>query len=260
VRGALAVADRPARTPLGGALADGDARAEPARFRPSSGSRNRPNGRGARRIVRISVVVAAVIGAPVVALGAAGADPSAQDWKTLRSCESSGHYDIVADNGHYGAYQFDLSTWRSVGGSGLPSDASQAEQDYRALYLYRMRGWQPWECAGMRDLQPDADASSGQVPDRSDSRYMAPHGSGSGSGVPAWPGRVYQPGDCAAELKAWQLQMNAYGYDFVGTGCYGDKTSQAVQDLQAANGLPTSGLLGSKTWQAAWTGTAPKGS
>ena len=76
--------------------------------------------------------------------------------------------------------------------------------------------------------------------------------------VPTWPGRIYQPGDCAAELKAWQLQMNAYGYGFVGTGCYGDKTSQAVLDLQAANGLSTSGLLGPKTWQAAWTGTAPK--
>jgi peptidoglycan hydrolase-like protein with peptidoglycan-binding domain len=52
--------------------------------------------------------------------------------------------------------------------------------------------------------------------------------------------------------------MNAFGYGFVGTGCYGDKTSQAVRDLQAANNITTSGLLGPKTWQAAWTGTAPK--
>lgn len=250
MRGALAVGQRPARTPSGGALADGDPRAEPVRFRPSPQSRNH-----LRRTIRIGVVIAAVVGAPVVLLGAAGADPSAREWQTLRTCESSGQYDIVADNGHYGAYQFDLSTWRSVGGKGLPSNASPAEQDYRALYLYRMRGWQPWECAGLRDLKPDADAGSQQVPDRSDSRYMAPHGRNQ---VPTWPGQVYKPGDCAAELKAWQQQMNTYGYGFVGTGCYGDKTSQAVRDLQAANGLPTSGLLGSKTWQAAWTGTAPK--
>jgi peptidoglycan hydrolase-like protein with peptidoglycan-binding domain len=105
----------------------------------------------------------------------------------------------------------------------------------------------------MRDLQPDADARSKRVPDRAEALYMAP---GGGRG-PSWPGRVYQPGDCAAELKPWQLRMNAFGYGFVGTGCYGDKTSQAVRDLQAANGITTSGLLGPKTWQAAWTGTAP---
>jgi hypothetical protein len=203
--------------------------------------------------VRTGVVLAAVVGSPVAVLGAAGADPSAHDWQTLRTCESSGRYDVVAANGHYGAYQFDVATWRSVGGSGLPSDASPAEQDYRALYLYRMRGWQPWECAGMRDLQPDPDARSKRAPERSESLYMAP----GGSRVPVWPGRVYQPGDCATELKAWQLRMNAFGYGFVGTGCYGDKTSQAVLDLQAANGLTTSGLLGPKTWQAAWKGAAP---
>ena len=83
---------------------------------------------------------------------------------------------------------------------------------------------------------------------------MAPRG----NRLPTWPGRVYQMGDCAAALKAWQQQMNAYGYGFAATGCYGDKTSRAVLDLQAANGLTTSGLLGSKTWNAAWTGTAPK--
>jgi resuscitation-promoting factor RpfA len=232
-------------------LADGDARAEPVRWRAHRPKRSRLKW---RRIVRNGMVLAAVIGLPVVALGAAGADPSAADWHALRACESSGRYAVVAANGHYGAYQFDVATWKSVGGTGLPSDASPAEQDYRALYLYRMRGWQPWTCAGARDLQPDADARSKRVPERSESTYMAP-------GVtkqPAWPGRVYQPGDCATALKAWQLRMNAYGYGFVGTGCYGDKTGQAVLDLQAANGINTSGLLGPKTWQAAWTGAAPK--
>ena len=34
---------------------------------------------------------------------------------------------------YYGLYQFDLGTWRSVGGSGLPTDASAGEQTYRLL-------------------------------------------------------------------------------------------------------------------------------
>lgn len=232
-------------------LADGDVRVQPVRWRSPTPLRNRGIW---RRIVRNGMVLAAIVGLPVVALGAASADPSAAQWQTLRACESSGHYGVVAANGHYGAYQFDVSTWQSVGGTGLPSDASPAEQDYRALYLYRMRGWQPWECAGIRNLQPDADARSKRVPGRSESAYMAP----GASQQHAWPGRVYQPGDCATELKAWQLRMNAYGYGFVGTGCYGNKTSQAVLALQAANGIKTSGLLGPKTWQAAWTGTPPK--
>jgi hypothetical protein len=57
--------------------------------------------------------------------------------------ESGGDYS--ASNGtHFGKYQFDLSTWQSVGGSGNPASASPAEQDRRAAMLYAQRGGQPW--------------------------------------------------------------------------------------------------------------------
>ncbi len=52
-------------------------------------------------------------------------------------------------NGHYGKWQFDLSTWRSVGGTGNPADASEQEQDARAELLYNERREQPWACARM---------------------------------------------------------------------------------------------------------------
>ncbi len=52
--------------------------------------------------------------------------------------------------------------------------------------------------------------------------------------------------------------MNAFGYGFTGTGCYLDKTRTAVLDLQRANGIKDSGLLGPKTWEAAWTGKPPR--
>src|SRR5438067_700704 len=71
----------------------------------------------------------------------ASADPDATAWAELRMCESSGRYAVHTGNGYYGAYQFDLATWQSVGGQGRPDQASNREQDYRALYLYRMRGW-----------------------------------------------------------------------------------------------------------------------
>ena len=205
------------------------------------------------RALAVVVLLGGVL--PVVAV-AAGADPPPRDWSALRGCESSGRYDVVATNGHYGAYQFDLPTWRSVGGSGFPSTASRAEQDYRALILYRMRGWQPWECAGILGLRPDADAASGVVPTRAESAYMA--AATPASAVPAWPGAVYAPGACDPRLRDWQLRMNRYGYGFTGTGCYGDRTRTAVLDLQRANGIRASGLLGPKTWAAACSGTAPR--
>lgn len=203
----------------------------------------------ARRFVVRGLLVLAVMGGVFPVLVAA-ADPPAQDWSALRGCESSGRYDVVATNGHYGAYQFDLPTWRSVGGTGFPSTASPAEQDYRALILYRERGWQPWECGGILGLEPDADAGSGVLPTRAESAYMS-------GAVPAWPGTVYAPGTCDPGLRTWQLRMNRFGYGFTGTGCYGAKTATAVLDLQRANGIPASGRLGPRTWAAAWTGTAP---
>ncbi len=62
----------------------------------------------------------------------------------VRMRESGGNYATNTGNGYYGAYQFSLGTWRGVGGSGLPSDASPAEQDMRAQMLYSARGCSPW--------------------------------------------------------------------------------------------------------------------
>lgn len=70
-------------------------------------------------------------------------------WDGLRRCESGGNYNSVSSDGTYrGAYQFDLSTWRSNGGHGDPIDATTAEQDRRAQLLYDRRGAQPWPICG----------------------------------------------------------------------------------------------------------------
>jgi uncharacterized protein YabE (DUF348 family) len=74
----------------------------------------------------------------------AGAD--GLNWAALAQCESSGNPRAVNPNGHYGLYQFSLSTWRSVGGSGNPIDASPAEQTYRAKVLYKKAGAGQWSC------------------------------------------------------------------------------------------------------------------
>ncbi|WP_431873373.1 transglycosylase family protein [Amycolatopsis sacchari] len=218
--------------------------------------------RAPRILVRLLLVALVAAGLQLVASSTASADPAASTWLKLRMCESSNRYATNTGNGYYGAYQFDLPTWRSVGGQGRPDLASPAEQDYRALYLYRMRGWQPWECAGMLGLRNDADARSKRVPTYAESAYIGGGGSPAPApapaGKPAWPGVVYAYGDCAPALKTFQLRMNAFGYGFTGTGCYLDKTRQAVLDLQRANGINDSGRLGPKTWNAAWNGRPPR--
>ncbi len=92
------------------------------------------------------------IGVLVGTVGSASADPSAGDWLKLRTCESGGNYATNTGNGYYGAYQFDLGTWASIGGSGVPSDASPATQDALAYKLWQQRGWSPWTCAAMVGL------------------------------------------------------------------------------------------------------------
>ena len=71
------------------------------------------------------------------------------NWAALAECESGGNPQAVSPNGRYrGLYQFDLSTWRSVGGTGDPIDHSSAEQTRRAQRLYAERGRSPWPVCG----------------------------------------------------------------------------------------------------------------
>lgn len=67
---------------------------------------------------------------------------------STRSCESGGNYRANTGNGFYGAYQFMVGTWATVGGSGLPSDASPLEQDYRAVLLMLRDGRGQWPVCG----------------------------------------------------------------------------------------------------------------
>ena len=74
---------------------------------------------------------------------------SGLNWAALARCESGGNPRAVSSGGRYrGLYQFALSTWHSVGGSGDPIDASSSEQTYRAKLLYRRAGRSAWPTCG----------------------------------------------------------------------------------------------------------------
>jgi hypothetical protein len=76
-------------------------------------------------------------------------DPSdPATWDRMAQCESGGNWAMNSGNGYYGGLQFSLATWRNVGGTGYPHQASRAEQIKRGQILQARAGWGQWpHCA-----------------------------------------------------------------------------------------------------------------
>jgi uncharacterized protein YabE (DUF348 family) len=76
-------------------------------------------------------------------------DDTGLNWGALARCESHNNPRVVSAGGTYhGLYQFSVQTWRSVGGTGLPSEATPREQTYRAILLYKRSGAGQWPVCG----------------------------------------------------------------------------------------------------------------
>ncbi len=82
--------------------------------------------------------------------GATGANSTAAPHlEAIAACESGGDPSAIGGGGAYrGKYQFDYATWQSVGGTGDPAAAPEAEQDARAAQLYAQSGSSPWPVCG----------------------------------------------------------------------------------------------------------------
>jgi hypothetical protein len=70
--------------------------------------------------------------------------PSDATWDRVARCESGGNWSINTGNSYYGGVQFTLTSWRAVGGTGYPHQASRAEQIHRADRLWLLQGWPAW--------------------------------------------------------------------------------------------------------------------
>jgi len=73
-----------------------------------------------------------------------GSEGGSTVWDALAQCESGGNWHIATGNGYYGGLQFTASTWRSMGGSGMPHEASREEQIAVAERTLRSGGWGQW--------------------------------------------------------------------------------------------------------------------
>jgi LysM repeat protein len=104
---------------------------------------SRPRIAKGRVLARLAVVGAVAAGAPLALAGTASAAPI-EAWEKLAQCESGGNWNINTGNGYYGGIQFNATTWHAFGGSGMPHQASKAEQIAVAERTLAAQGWNAW--------------------------------------------------------------------------------------------------------------------
>ena len=116
------------------------------RLRGASPGELRGELKASRRELRRAKRAAAAGAAPAAAGAVTTAAPHLE---AIAACESGGDPAAIGGGGAYrGKYQFDYATWQSVGGTGDPAAAPEAEQDARAAQLYARSGSSPWPVCG----------------------------------------------------------------------------------------------------------------
>jgi hypothetical protein len=203
--------------------------------------------------------VAVVVAGSAVAFAAPAGAATPDDFARLRVCESNNRYTTNTGNGYYGAYQFSLQTWRGMGLTGLPSDASPAAQDAAAQKLQAARGWQPWPgCSrklglgGSRGIV--AASASNVVVTRVASvkqRWVA-------STPPPFTGVVLTRdlvGEKRADVAAWQAEMRLRGWPIKVDGRFGGQSARIAQRFATEKHLTpvAPGAVDETVWNAAWT-------
>jgi resuscitation-promoting factor RpfA len=117
---------------------------------------SRPDSQKGRSLLRLVVAGAAAVGATFTLAGTANAAPDSA-WDKLAQCESGGNWKINTGNGYYGGLQFNPTTWRAFGGSGLPHHASREEQIAVAERTLAVQGWKAWpSCSRKMGLRGNA--------------------------------------------------------------------------------------------------------
>jgi resuscitation-promoting factor RpfA len=243
----------------------------PRHARPAGPRHARPMPPSAahRTVAATGVAAALVAGETMTLAGTAGA-VTPDTWAKLRMCESSGNYAVNTGNGYYGAYQFNLPTWRGLGYQGLPSEAAPAVQDQAAQRLYAARGWEPWPaCSARLGLVDDRQASrsdarpplTSPAPTAAPAAPVVATAAPTPSSVPtavagaAWDGHyitVRDVGSTRTDVKLWQQKMVAAGYHLAVDGRYGPQSAAAATAFETDHGLHVErpAVVGPQVWNA----------
>ena len=86
----------------------------------------------------------AAVPAPPAAPRAVGDPNDPAAWDRLARCESNGNWATNTGNGYYGGLQFSLRSWRGVGGTGYPHEATRDVQIEMGKRLHASGGWKHW--------------------------------------------------------------------------------------------------------------------
>lgn len=78
---------------------------------------------------------------------------------------------------------------------------------------------------------------------------------GSTAKAPRWPGRylTQPPMMSGSDVRTWQTQMRTRGWHLAVDGMYGPASESICRAFQREKGLTVDGVVGPKTWAAAWT-------
>ena len=102
-----------------------------------------------RRLITLTALALGIaLGALTMGSGTASAD--SVNWDAIAQCESGGNWAINTGNGYYGGLQFSPATWKSNGGTGMPNQASRAEQIRVAENVLRTQGIGAWPTCGKK--------------------------------------------------------------------------------------------------------------
>jgi hypothetical protein len=196
----------------------------------------------------------------------------ADQFSSIRQCESGGNYSTNTGNGFYGAYQFSQATWNSLGYSGTPSSASPATQDAAAAALASRSGFGQWPVcgAGYSGSSVSAPTSSAtySAPTSSSSSYSST--SYSAPAAPAAPAIAPSTGPFPTamfstalagqkrqDVEYFQKRMNKLGYKIKTDGRYGQQSQDATLFFQYTHHLTPDGVVGPTTLAAVLKEKAP---
>lgn len=72
---------------------------------------------------------------------------------------------------------------------------------------------------------------------------------------PKYAGKLLRlnPSRYSAQVRIWQAQMRARGWTLSPDGYFGSATLKVVKQFQREKGLAVDGVIGPRTWAAAWT-------
>ena len=116
-----------------------------------------------KKILGGGMAAATLAGGAIVAQAPAAFAQS--DWDRLAECEANGDWSINTGNGFYGGLQFTESSWQAAGGTGMPHEASKAEQIRVAENLHSMQGWGAWPaCSAQLGLSGEPSGGGAQDP------------------------------------------------------------------------------------------------